>query len=218
MKGPGPIAGRWLEVESSGDQRSWEWTPINPDEDPFIKEQGAWIFKGSSGLPEALDEIWMFVGERPTLDFQYEKESYGTKFGCEADGTMVLAADSGQAIKASQYFEASWHKVDRELRSDSPEVRAKQKEDDDKNYKAKEVLVLDEGVANPASEIIMSEALTLESDREVWAKKVNEQWIIRLFGPEAPGAGVRFRISRRKRLRMNRYGSGLRPILKMTYL
>ncbi len=108
--GPGPAAGRWVELETDkGSEQFWQWTPPDPDNDPFIKEQGAWVFRGSA--PRFDNDRWVFVGRRPMLAFYYEGESYGAKMAVDEQDNLLLANDSANAQSAYQQIQATLVKV-----------------------------------------------------------------------------------------------------------
>jgi hypothetical protein len=110
LVGPGPMAGRWVGLETDkGTEQFWQWTPTDAETDIFIKEQGAWIFRGSS--PRFDNDRWMFVGKRPSLGFYYEGQSYGEKVTLDEAGNLLLAEDSPAAHAAFSNVQATLVKV-----------------------------------------------------------------------------------------------------------
>lgn len=102
-KGPDPVYGRWVASRGSEpDERGehyWEWSPKDPESDPFIKEQGNWYFYGEQ--PTFDQGVWTFKGRRATLAFFYESESYGEKLATSEDcNTLLVAADSEAALRS----------------------------------------------------------------------------------------------------------------------
>ena len=111
LVGPGPLAGRWIEVES-GDNPLWKWIPNDPDKDPFIKEEGAWMYRGFA--PKFQDDGWLFVGYGLELAFYYEGQSCGAKLSLNQAGVLVIAQDSNAAISALPSIRTSYEKVIRQ--------------------------------------------------------------------------------------------------------
>src|SRR5262249_51623944 len=117
LLGPGPSAGRWAELSSSGnsggnssgDSHSWQWVPHEPENDPFIKEKGAWVFTGTRA-PEFHDEQWWFTGSYLSLEFMRDDKSFGAKVRLDEDRVLVIAQDSDQARAMLPLMEQSWNK------------------------------------------------------------------------------------------------------------
>jgi hypothetical protein len=108
--GPGPMVGRWTELETDkGTEQFWQWTPNDPENDPFIKEQGHWVFRGNQ--PRFDNDRWVFVGSKPLLAFYYEGESYGAKISTDEKGNLLLAEDSKHAKEAFEKVQATLIKV-----------------------------------------------------------------------------------------------------------
>lgn len=108
----GPTAGRWLErkkIAATG-EAFWAWTPEDPDNDPFIKEEGEWIFRGIAPKLES-DGSWLFMGQRPELAFYYEGKNYGAKLSCEDTICLKVAKDSQPALDAMPLLDTSQKKV-----------------------------------------------------------------------------------------------------------
>src|SRR5262249_10279596 len=97
LQGPGPLTGRWIELKSEDPtgEKFWQWQPFDEENDPFIKEQGFWIFQGSQ--PKFTEEVWVFSGSCPSLTFYFEGESYGAKLSCDESGVLYIAEDSQTA-------------------------------------------------------------------------------------------------------------------------
>lgn len=119
LSGPTPESGRWALVETKSapgvtsgqesEERLWQWLPQDPENDPFIKEEGAWLFRGIA--PKFSGETWAFVGVKPELSFHYEGESYGSKFRCDEKGVLHVAKDSKAALQAMNLIEATLHRM-----------------------------------------------------------------------------------------------------------
>ncbi|HUP57866.1 MAG TPA: hypothetical protein VM598_10470 [Bdellovibrionota bacterium] len=93
LMGPTPAHGRWVPATAS--ETVWRWIPHDRDEDPFIREQGEWIFKGYG--PKFQEDVWLFVADRPDLSFVHERSPKGAKLSTDDDGNLVVAQDSNQA-------------------------------------------------------------------------------------------------------------------------
>jgi hypothetical protein len=94
MIGPSPKYGQWCAVQAEGSNDRWEWVPTQLMDDPFIREEGAWFFRGE--CPEFRGGTWVFHGSRPELSFIYKEESYGNRFSMD-ENTLVIAEDSARA-------------------------------------------------------------------------------------------------------------------------
>lgn len=109
LLGPPPDAGGWARLEGgSAEDEWWQWTPSGAD-DPFVKEEGAWLFRGTQ--PKFVDEVWTFVGPAPELSFYYDGENYGSKFHTAEGGRLVVARDSDAARRVLPLIEASTERV-----------------------------------------------------------------------------------------------------------
>lgn len=70
---PSPAAGRWEKLETSTqtteDTELWHWIPApqKGGKDPFIHEDGEWVFRGLA--PRFQESVWLFVGREPSLRF-----------------------------------------------------------------------------------------------------------------------------------------------------
>ncbi len=97
LLGPGPSIGTWepLVIENQTDSH-WQWTPANPTQDSFIKEEGAWIFRGQK--PEFMTDIWLFMGVSLDLSFFYEGRCFGSKLKSAPNGDLLIAQDSDQGL------------------------------------------------------------------------------------------------------------------------
>lgn len=124
LTGPAPSAGRWIEIDAiAPGSRSWQWTPLDPSKDVFIKEQGAWIFTGTRA-PEYQGDLWWFTGREPALEFYYEGESYGAKFRVDESDTLMVAKDSEYAQGAITAIVASRDRVVKQIGGASRPSRA----------------------------------------------------------------------------------------------
>jgi hypothetical protein len=122
LTGPGPAVGRWVEQKGKGSQAGaesapnwsgtlekwWRWVPEAGDQDPFIKELGAWFFYGLS--PNFLDGRWSFASSSPELGFYYKGSCYGAKFRLLEDGALEAARDSTAAIHAYPLIRQSFER------------------------------------------------------------------------------------------------------------
>lgn len=113
LLGPAPHAGKWVSIENPGEAASeeafWRWVPHDPENDPFIREEGAWVFRGFQ--PKFSEVAWVFVGESPELSFYYEGESYGSKLRGDKRGRLTVARDSAAALARLPLMEASLDRV-----------------------------------------------------------------------------------------------------------
>ncbi len=101
MKGPHSSLGEWLELKSTDiAERIWLWVPKDPANDPYVREEGGWIFKGLR--PECATQygkdIWSFCGRKPELSFLREGHSFGSKLSMDDDGVLLIAKDSPHAF------------------------------------------------------------------------------------------------------------------------
>jgi hypothetical protein len=111
LTGPGPVAGRWTELEAQGgSSRCWQWMPADPEKDLFVREPGAWVFQGDR-TPEFTEELWMFVGKNPRLEFVREGEVLGAKFNSAPSGPLTLAKDSENALNLVTEMRKTFHRV-----------------------------------------------------------------------------------------------------------
>ncbi|MCM2324652.1 MAG: hypothetical protein NDJ90_15440 [Oligoflexia bacterium] len=117
LAGPPAHLGKWVPIEEEGGgaqrkpsgDRYWQWMPHDPENDPFLKEEGAWVFYGL--MPKYGGELWSFVGERPELAFYYDGQSYGAKLSAPAPGALVIATDSPSAEKARSVIDREIDRV-----------------------------------------------------------------------------------------------------------
>ncbi|MCM2279513.1 MAG: hypothetical protein NDJ89_15665 [Oligoflexia bacterium] len=117
LLGPPGHTGKWVPIEEEGGSKSrgagadryWQWIPVDPDNDPFIQEQGAWVFYGM--MPKFVDNLWSFVGENPELAFYYDGQSYGAKLQARSLGTLTLARDSDAARRKRPLIEQAIDRV-----------------------------------------------------------------------------------------------------------
>ena len=126
LAGPPPSTGRWIEIdgpETDAQESYWQWVPQDAENDPFIVEEGAWVFRGFP--PKYKDECWLFVGPRPQLGFFYDGQLCGAKLFTEQDGSLILSKDSANALRALPIINAAMQKV---IKQDNPD----EKKDDEK--------------------------------------------------------------------------------------
>jgi len=107
LKGPPRAACKWQEATVTPSpelrpaelEKIWQWVPLNIDADPYLKEEGTWLFAGLQ--PKFERGHWVFAGRRPRLDFVYEGSSYGAKVAVLDGGAKVqIAHDSKSAERA----------------------------------------------------------------------------------------------------------------------
>ncbi len=102
--GPGRSAGRWIQIDSTDPEvKFWQWTPQDPEKDVFVKEKGAWVFRGDEPIFERLR--WILVGENPDLTFYLDEKPLGTKIKLAADKKLEISRDSQAARAARQAIE-----------------------------------------------------------------------------------------------------------------
>ena len=65
-----------------------------------MKEEGAWIYQGTA--PQYLDDVWIFSGRKPRLEFVYGNDSYGVKFEVTGPRIMTVAANSEAGLAAGE--------------------------------------------------------------------------------------------------------------------
>ena len=96
--GPQTQYGYWLNIKpaDNGEQR-WKWAPFDPATDPYIKQEGEWIFDGQ--CPKIEDGAWIFVGTAPKLGFYTNNECLGFKINVSGEGDLLIAKDSTQAMQ-----------------------------------------------------------------------------------------------------------------------
>jgi hypothetical protein len=104
MLGPSPRYGQWCALEAD----KWEWVPSLIVNDPFIREEGSWIYRGE--CPEYRGGSWVFIGATPELAFIYKGECYGTKFSLDSK-TLIIAEDSPRARSIAEMAEKEWQKT-----------------------------------------------------------------------------------------------------------
>ncbi|MGE0616899.1 MAG: hypothetical protein AB7P04_14805, partial [Bacteriovoracia bacterium] len=122
LRGPSPHVGRWVELPStSGDSQHWQWTPNNPDQDEFVLDKGAWVFKGHR--PDFQGEAWSFVGKSPELVFVFDNKPIATKVKVDEENALVLAKDSPAALQMLGKIMASLERVVR-LKGEGPREEA----------------------------------------------------------------------------------------------
>lgn len=141
LMGPLPEHGKWVASEGTADQ--WEWKPNDPENDPFILEEGGWIFRGAQ--PKFQDEQWHFAGEAPDLSFVYSGETYGSKIQIDGQGTLQLAANSPAAEEFRRLIMDSLEKAKNRV------ARAARPRDDDLAPDAESVLATTVDIPVPAS-------------------------------------------------------------------
>jgi hypothetical protein len=169
--GPSPRFGQWCAKNpSTGETGEWEWVPTQLLDDPFIREEGAWVFNGRR--PEFQGGTWIFIGANAELYFLYKGESYGSKFSANTSekDVLVIAEDSSQARAAAGLMERSGKPV---RTSPAGTETGKQVE---------EAPVIE--VQKPFS---VTEALTLASDcfsrEERIPRFMNGNWVMKLSAP-----------------------------------
>ena len=96
MLGPGPSVGSWLPTVP-GESTSWDWTPRDLQNDPFIVEQGKWTFQGRQPEFNWKKSRWQFVSSTPALGFYYRGQSYGDRFSVDPESNLNFARNSQQA-------------------------------------------------------------------------------------------------------------------------
>jgi hypothetical protein len=107
--GPLPRYGQWCAMDLSENpafppsESVWEWVPTDLMNDPFIHEEGAWVFRGEK--PEFKGGSWRFIGPCIELSFLHKGASYGTKFSSDSK-SMVIAEDSDHARSVVKRIEA----------------------------------------------------------------------------------------------------------------
>ncbi len=102
--GPGRSMGKWIQTESTDPEtKFWQWTPTDPANSPYIKEKGAWIFKGDKPIFESLR--WVMVGNDPDLSFHSEEKVLGTKIKRAADKKLEISRDSMAAKRLRPLIE-----------------------------------------------------------------------------------------------------------------
>ncbi len=186
LKGPGPSAGRWAECERpkeiQKDGAAWSWCPTDPDKDPFIGEQGEWIFVGGKA-PEFLDDLWWFTGTSPSLGFYFEGECLGFKFREGASSSeILLARDSSSALAALPAIEASWLRV---VRSQQPAATSASGDPAAQGDRSE---LSQSGGGDPGGySVRMGAPLHLDSDFWIYqkgrVKRIADRWVVRLKGP-----------------------------------
>ena len=204
MVGPGPSAGTWTEV--NGSTSEWEWIPKKTEgkADPFILEQGKWIYKGRE--PEFIWKTnrWQFVSNAPSLGFYFEGALTGMRFQLEKT-TLLFAENSQQAKNKIRLIQATF---DTDVRFDSdkkadPKDKDFVNKDEKKRAPGDPKLDVDgmgssEREKNPdalgsGSEIKFVEAIQLQSDCWILenkkdARNVMGRWLIEIIGP-SPSVG-----------------------------
>ncbi len=116
MRGPAPDLGNWVQVDSSAEgltgskdsQELWQWRPGDPENDPFVVEQGAWLFRGNR--PEYRGGHWTFAANAPSLGFYYQGRCYGRKIALEDPSrlkVLTVAKDSEQSAKLLEMIKAA---------------------------------------------------------------------------------------------------------------
>lgn len=111
LAGPAPQSGKWAEVGPRTDgQKSWQWNPADPAQDPLHKEEGAWTFSGQKP-PEFSGEHWWFSGEKPCLEFIYDNQAYAKKFEVDAAGELKVAKDSPRVTDILQEIQKTFKKT-----------------------------------------------------------------------------------------------------------
>ena len=131
LTGPGPAMGRWAEIDSHvAGERAWQWVPVNPSNDPFIKEEGAWVFVGSR-IPEYHNDLWWFVGATPALDFYYEGQSFGAKLRVDDLDTLLVAKDSEAAKAALAAIMSTRDRLVRSIQTTAPLQTERKKREPD---------------------------------------------------------------------------------------
>jgi hypothetical protein len=199
-RGPGPGNGKWVEASIKGfeklqtDSRCFEWTPHDPEVDPFLPKNGAgkgrWIFCGIRA-PDFLDEMWWFSGRRPALFYVREGKIQTTKFATSPDGTLTVAKDSVRVTTLLPTFVETWKKGVK-IRQKKGEAGAE--ETDEKSRKsgfgkgAGRAEREERQQVNRFGTLIRTPALPLESD--FWTMNVEHTralekgaWQIALLGP-----------------------------------
>jgi len=169
--GPSPRFGQWCAKNpSTGETGEWEWVPTQLLDDPFIREEGAWIFNGRR--PEFQGGTWIFIGASAELYFLYKGESYGSKFSANTSekDVLVIAEDSSRARAAAGLMERSGKPV-------RPSTTGAES-----GKSVEEVPVIE--VQKPFS---VTEALTLASDcfarEERIPRFMNGNWVMKLSAP-----------------------------------
>ena len=190
LVGPSPVAGKWLalpQTETSG-ELLWQWTPHDPERDPYIKEEGSWIFRGN--LPKFQEDSWTFIAKRPDLSFFYSGENYGSKISVDQSGlNLNLAQNSKAAVEFLPQIRDSLRlgfKVDESKSERAVGKQLIDKSDELREKKAaKKARELQTQKTQPQT--IVTTALTLESDcwliEERRARKIGNQWMVKLKGP-----------------------------------
>ena len=147
LVGPANIsAGRWNDATEDSSGKVWRWVPSKPNEDPFIKEQGEWLFKGHK--PDFKNDRWTFVGKAPELGFYYDGKMYGAKINFK-DKKLVLAKDSRAAIEKIPHIIASIENRVKEAKSfgiqSEEEKEAEKKESKVANYLKEQYAIMQDG-------------------------------------------------------------------------
>jgi hypothetical protein len=192
LVGPGPMAGHWLKsdlfTESTGDSNYWQWKPAQVENDPFIKGQGTWIFKGQR--PEFQLGFWNFVSKNPELFFYHDDEKKGSKVRMDESDALCVAKDSAISreflalIKSSANKKLSSKTDDKKVKASGP-IRARDAlikgPAEDNNNPGRTTL--------EAPPYRLVQPLTTKSDCWLLQKRrprwIGGRWVIKLLGPGA---------------------------------
>jgi hypothetical protein len=80
-------------------EKYWRWTPSNPEKDLFIKDPGAWEFRGFQ--PKFEKGLWVLVSRSPQLAFIHENKITAVKIRTVQGDDIEIAKDSATSIAAS---------------------------------------------------------------------------------------------------------------------
>jgi hypothetical protein len=159
MLGPSPRYGQWCALAPE----KWEWVPSLIIDDPFIREEGAWIFRGE--CPEYRGGSWIFIGATPELAFIYKDECYGTKFSLDSK-TLIIAEDSPRARTIAEMAE-------KERLAQKPSAQADAKPE--------------QSVVEIQKPYFLVAALEIQSDcfarEERIPRFIDGSWVMKLSGP-----------------------------------
>jgi hypothetical protein len=159
MLGPSPRYGQWCALAPD----KWEWVPSHIMDDPFIREEGAWIYRGE--CPEYRGGSWIFIGSTPELAFMYKGECYGTKFSLDSK-TLIIAEDSPRARSIAEMAE-------KERQAKAPSAQSDSKPE--------------QSVVEMQKPYFLVAALEIQSDcfarEERIPRFIDGSWVMKMSGP-----------------------------------